>query len=85
MVYKGYETMYHFTKLLLANPDTFINKVSDGSYKVSSDYNFVPVRLSPDFFCTRLSRKQKIVFHKDYKWPRYNRLKKRGDKLSPLF
>ena len=21
MVYKGYETMYHFTKLLLANPD----------------------------------------------------------------
>ena len=29
MVFKGYETMYHFTKLLLAYPDTFINRVSD--------------------------------------------------------
>ncbi len=64
MVYKGYETMYHFTKLLLANPTTFINKVSDESYKVSSDYNFVPVRLSQTSFVPDYLENKKLYFIK---------------------
>jgi hypothetical protein len=64
MVYKGYETMYHFAKLLLANPATFINKVSDDSYKVSSDYNFVPVRLSPTSFVPDYLENKKLYFIK---------------------
>jgi hypothetical protein len=64
MVYKGYETMYHFTKLLLANQATFINKVSDGSYKVSSDYNFVPVRLSQTSFVPDYLENKKLYFIK---------------------
>jgi len=62
MVLKGYETMYHFTKLLLANPDTFINKSSDSTYKISNDYNFQAVRLSPTSFVPDYLENKKIYF-----------------------
>jgi ABC-type branched-subunit amino acid transport system substrate-binding protein len=64
MVYKGYETMYHFTKLLLSNPDNFINKLSDSSYKFSNDYEFIPVRLSHTSFVPDYLENKKIYFLK---------------------
>jgi hypothetical protein len=64
MVYKGYETMYHFTKLLLSNPDNFINKLSDSSYKFSNDYEFIPVRLSQTSFVPDYLENKKIYFIK---------------------
>ena len=64
MVLKGYETMYHFTKLLVANPGTFINKSSDSTYKISNDYNFQPVRLLPTSFVPDYLENKKIYFIK---------------------
>ena len=64
MVFKGYETMYHFTKLLVANPGSFINKSSDSAYKISNDYNFQPVRLLPTSFVPDYLENKKIYFIK---------------------
>ncbi len=64
MVFKGYETMYHFTKLMLLHPDNFINNVSDTSYKIANDYNFKPVRLSPTSFVPDFLENKKIYFIK---------------------
>ncbi len=64
MVYKGYETMYHFTKLLLSNPDNFINKLSDSSYKFSNEYDFAPVRLSQTSFVPDYVENKKLYFIK---------------------
>jgi len=64
MVLKGYETMYHFTKLMQAYPDSFINKVSDTSYKVMNEYKFQPVRLSQTSFVPDYLENKKIYFIK---------------------
>jgi ABC-type branched-subunit amino acid transport system substrate-binding protein len=62
MVLKGYETMYHFAKLLLAYPDNFINSVSDTSYTISNNYSFQPVRLSQTSFVPDFLENKKIYF-----------------------
>ncbi|MEP6465786.1 MAG: ABC transporter substrate-binding protein [Parafilimonas sp.] len=62
MVLKGYETMYHFTKLLLQNPDNFINDVSDTAYTISNNYNFEPIRLSQTSFVPDYLENKKIYF-----------------------
>jgi hypothetical protein len=64
MVYKGYETMYHFTKLLLSNPDTFINNTSAPLFKVSNDYNFQPVRLTQTSFVPDYLENKKLYYMK---------------------
>jgi hypothetical protein len=64
MVLKGYETMYHFSKLLITYPGTFINNSSDSSYKISNDYNFQPVRLLPTSFVPDYLENKKIYFIK---------------------
>ena len=64
MVLKGYETMYHFSKLLLAYPGTFINNSSDSTAKISNDYNFQPVRLLPTSFVPDYLENKKIYFIK---------------------
>lgn len=64
MVYKGYESMYHFTKLLLANPDTFINKSSFPLFKVSNDFNFQPVRLTQTSFVPDYLENKKLYYMK---------------------
>lgn len=64
MVFKGYETMYHFSKLLLDHPEAFINNVSDTAYKVSADYDFQPVRLSQTSFVPDYLENKKIYYIK---------------------
>ncbi len=64
MMFKGYESMYHFTKLLLQHPDDFINNVSDSSYKVFNDYKVEPVRLSNTSFIPDYLENKKIYFIK---------------------
>jgi len=46
MAYKGFESVYLFTKLLTKNPADFMNHISDKSEKVFCDYNFKPVKLN---------------------------------------
>ena len=62
MVFKGFETMYHFSKLLLAYPDNFINKISDGSSTVTTQFNFQAVHLSNTSFVPDYQENKKIYF-----------------------
>lgn len=64
MVFKGYECMYHFTKLLLQHPGDFINNVSDSAYTLFNDYDFEPVRLSTTSFVPDYLENKKIYFIK---------------------
>jgi len=55
MAYKGFETVYLFTKLLAKYPNDLIGHINDKSEKVFCDYNFRPVMLkkentTPDYF-----------------------------------
>ncbi|MBL7701161.1 MAG: ABC transporter substrate-binding protein [Ferruginibacter sp.] len=55
MAYKGYESVYLFTKLLAKYPDSFMNHISDKNEKVFCEYNFRPVNQNkkttqPDYF-----------------------------------
>ena len=55
MAYKGFESVYLFTKLLAKYPDSFMSHISDKTLKVFCDYNFRPVTQNnkaavPDYF-----------------------------------
>ncbi len=55
MAFKGFETVYLFTKLLAKNPDDFMSHINDKTVNVFCEYNFKPVRLNseiaiPDYF-----------------------------------
>ena len=52
--FKGFETVFLFSRLLMKYPDDFMSHLNDDSYKVFSDYNFKPVLNNktpqPDYF-----------------------------------
>lgn len=52
--YKGFETVFIFSRLLTKYPDDFMSHLNDYQYKVFSQYNFKPVFNSstekPDYF-----------------------------------
>ena len=62
MVFKGFEMMYHFTKLLLQYPDNFINKISDDSSILATQFDFEPVRLNSTSFVPDYQENKKIYF-----------------------
>ena len=43
MAYKGFETVYTFTKLLTEYPDDFMDHLNDTTHKVFNDFNFMPI------------------------------------------
>jgi ABC-type branched-subunit amino acid transport system substrate-binding protein len=47
-VFKGFESMYHYTKLLVKNGDTFLNHLSDKDFKLFTDFDIQPVKLKKD-------------------------------------
>ena len=54
MAYKGFETAYMFTKLLLKYPNDFLSHLNDRSPAIFNEYNFRPVYLkknarNPDY------------------------------------
>ena len=55
MTYKGYETVFLFSKLLSRHPNDFMNHLNEQPYKIFSEYRFKPVFSSknaevPDYF-----------------------------------
>jgi len=48
MAFKGFESVYLFTKLLTRYPGDMITHLNDRSLKVFSEYNFRPVRLKKE-------------------------------------
>ena len=54
MAFKGFESAYLFSKLLLVHPNDFMSHLNDSPYKVFSEFNFRPVKPAanavPDYF-----------------------------------
>jgi hypothetical protein len=46
MVFKGFESMYHFTKLLLKYGNALPSHLSDKEFKLFNDFDIQPVKLS---------------------------------------
>ncbi len=47
-VFKGYESMYHFTRLLLTYNDNLINHLSDRDFRLFNDFDIQPVKLKKE-------------------------------------
>ncbi|MDP3392626.1 ABC transporter substrate-binding protein [Sediminibacterium sp.] len=44
MVFKGFEAMYHFGKLLIKHQNSIATQLSDNSFKLFNEFDFVPVK-----------------------------------------
>ncbi len=44
MAFKGFESMYHFSKLLIQNGNNFINHLSDKTYKLFNDFDIRAIK-----------------------------------------
>lgn len=64
MVFKGFESMYHFSRLMLQYRANFINNVSDSGYKVANTFQFEPVRLTNTSFVPDYLENKKLYFVK---------------------
>lgn len=47
-VFKGFESMYHFSKLLIKHKEAFLNNLSNKSYKVFNEFDIQPIRFKRD-------------------------------------
>jgi ABC-type branched-subunit amino acid transport system substrate-binding protein len=57
-VFKGFESVYHFTKLAIKHQANLINNLSDKSFKLFNDFDIQPVKmkkqnLTPDYLENR--------------------------------
>lgn len=54
MVYRGFESVFIFSRLLTRYPNDFINHINEYAYKIFSEYNFKPIfskeETIPDYF-----------------------------------
>lgn len=64
MVFKGYESVYHFTKLFIANPGNFINNISGSGFSVTNVFNFQPVRNTSSSIIPDYLENKKLYFIK---------------------
>ncbi|GGH57749.1 hypothetical protein HNQ91_000280 [Filimonas zeae] len=64
MVFKGFESLFHFSKLMLNNKPNFLNNLSDSSYKIANDYSFDAVRLTSTSFVPDYLENKKLYFVK---------------------
>ena len=62
MAYKGFEAMYHFTKLLVKYGDQLINHLSDKEYKLFNDFDLQPVYLNKAGISTDYLENKKLYF-----------------------
>ena len=58
MVFKGFEAMYHFGKLLIKHQNNIATQLSDNSYKLFHEFDFVPVKNKTDNIPTYLENKR---------------------------
>lgn len=47
MFFKGYETMYGFTRRLFLYRSDFLNKLQDNTFNLTNSFQFVPVKQNP--------------------------------------
>ncbi len=63
-VFKGFETMYHFTKLFLKNPTDFMGHLSDKDGKLFNEFDIQPIKIKPFSFITDYYENKKLYFIK---------------------
>ncbi len=64
MAFKGYEAVYHFTKLAVLYDSTFANKVSANDGKLFGEYNFTPFNNAANTAVTDYFENRKLYFIK---------------------
>ncbi|WP_147313858.1 type 1 periplasmic-binding domain-containing protein [Deminuibacter soli] len=64
MVFKGFESMYHFSKLMLQHRSDFINHLSDSTAHIATDFNIEPARLTNTSFVPDYLENKKLYFIK---------------------
>ncbi len=64
MVFKGYETIYHFTKLLVKHRANLINNLYDKDFALFHQFNLEPVRIKPTNFKPDYIENKKLYFIK---------------------
>lgn len=62
MFYKGYESMYHFTKLALKHGSALMDHLSDKDFKLFADFDIQPVRSAKDGLQTEYLENRKLYF-----------------------
>ena len=62
MVYKGFEALYHFGRLLLKHQNKLIDQLSDKDFKLFNEYDFQPVKLRRDSFVADYLENKKVYF-----------------------
>lgn len=60
--YKGFESMYHFSNLLVAHPTDIMNHLSDKAFKVSNDFSIEPIKSKTDPLKIDYLENKKIYF-----------------------
>jgi len=64
MVFRGYETMYHFGKLLQLHGDNLSGSLGEKKFKVFSDFDIEPVFLNKQTMTLDYFENKKIYFIK---------------------
>ena len=62
MVFKGFETMFCFSKMLLKYHNDLLNNLSDTSFKISGNFKFQPVKLNSDAQVPDYIENKKLFF-----------------------
>jgi hypothetical protein len=63
-VFKGYEAMFHFSKLYLKHTDSFINNLSDRDYRITNDFDIQPVKSKKENPSTDYLENKRLYFVK---------------------
>lgn len=58
MVFKGFEAMYHFGKLLMKHRNNIATQLSDNSFKLFNEFDFVPVKTNGESIPAYLENKR---------------------------
>jgi len=64
MVFKGFETTYHFTKLLGKYRDSLVNNLTDKAFTLFNEFKLEPVRLRPTSTKPDFLENKKLYFIK---------------------
>jgi hypothetical protein len=64
MVFKGYETTYHFTRLLTKHRNNLVNNLSDKDFTVFNEFKLEPLKVSKTSVKPDLLENKKLYFIK---------------------
>jgi len=64
LVFKGFESIYHFTKLSIKHKENLIHNLSDKSFKLFNDFDFQPVKFMKENLQADYLENKKLYFIK---------------------